>query len=66
MLTKITLVIALCSNLSTQAIQKRMQSLESQNPNSKVTLRFDAKAQCMPDGTIVPSHKTRAKKLASN
>lgn len=63
MLTKITLIIALCSNLSTQQIQAKMHALETQNPNTKISLRLDQKAQCTPTGEIIPS---KAKRLAKN
>lgn len=57
MLTKITLVVALCANLSTQQIQSKMQDLQSHNPNSKVTVRFDQKAKC-EKGEIIQKVKS--------
>lgn len=65
MITKITLMIALCSNFSTQAIQSKMKDLETKNPGSKISLRIDQKAQCAADGSVIEK-KSKSKKVASN
>lgn len=63
MLLKISLVVALCSNLSTQQIQSKMHEVEARNPGSKVTLRLDQKAECTSTGEIIAK---KSKRVASN
>lgn len=58
MLVKISLVIALCSNLSTGSIQAKMHELQSKFPGSKIGLRIDQKASCDAQGHVMVK-KTR-------
>lgn len=46
MLTKITLVIALCSGVHFGDVQKRMTNLMAANPGAQVSVRIDKKAEC--------------------
>jgi hypothetical protein len=63
MLTKISLIVALCSNLTTAQIQSKLRELENQNPGSTVTLRLDKKAQCDAQGNVIK--KTKKKRAES-
>lgn len=47
MLTKIVLVVALCSGVKYQTVQTKIAELQAHNPGSTVTLRVDKKAQCL-------------------
>lgn len=57
MLVKISLVIALCSNLSTGSIQAKMHELQSKFPGSKIALRIDQKAACDAQGNVLQKKK---------
>lgn len=46
MLTKITLVVALCSGVTMEKIQARLVALRGANPGAEVSVRIDKKAQC--------------------
>jgi predicted GTPase len=45
MLTKIVLVVSLCSSVSMQAVQKRVEELKKANPGAKVSLSLDKKCK---------------------
>lgn len=59
MLVKISLIVALCSNLSTSAVSQKMNDLESRFPGSKVTLRLDRKATCDAQGRVLEKKSKR-------
>lgn len=46
MLTKISLVIALCSHLGYGDVQKKINQIQSNNPGTVVSVRIDKKAAC--------------------
>lgn len=46
MLLKISLIVAMCSGVSFQDVQKKMIEVQSHNPGSIVTVRIDKKAAC--------------------
>lgn len=46
MLTKISLVVALCSGLHYGDVQKKIQAIQTQNPGTVVSVRVDKKAAC--------------------
>ena len=46
MLTKISLVIALCSGLNYGDVQKKVHDIQSANPGTVVSVRVDKKAAC--------------------
>lgn len=60
MLVKISLIVALCSNLSTSAVSQKMSDLESRFPGSKISLRFDRKATCDAQGHILEKKSKRS------
>lgn len=49
MLTKITLIVALCSGVSFHDVQKRVHDLQQANPGTVVSVRVDKKAACSGD-----------------
>jgi hypothetical protein len=46
MLVKISLVVALCSGVHFNQVQKRLAEIQSANPGAKVSVRIDKKAAC--------------------
>lgn len=58
MLTKITLVVALCSGIHASDVQKRMADLMRSNPGSTVSIRIDKKAQCY-NGQILTGQQAK-------
>lgn len=52
MLTKITLVIALCSGMKFGDVQKRVSDVQRSNPGVQVSVRVDKKAACY-QGTVL-------------
>jgi hypothetical protein len=47
MLTKITLIVALCSGAKFDTIQSRLAELRKANPGTVVSVRVDKKARCI-------------------
>lgn len=46
MLLKISLVVALCSGVHFDQVQKKLAELTAANPGAKVSVRIDKKAAC--------------------
>lgn len=46
MITKITLVIALCANMTVDKVEQKLAQVRASNPGTEVTFRVDKKAQC--------------------
>lgn len=57
MLTKISLIVALCAHVSTAQIQSTLSKLQAQNPGSKITVRLDQKSSCDKDGNVLEKSK---------
>lgn len=53
MLTKISLVVALCSQASMSSIQTKVKEIEAHNHGSKVSVRLDSKAKCDAQGNVI-------------
>lgn len=52
MITKLTLVVAMCAGLHYGDVQKKVQELQTQNPGTQVSVRIDKKAACY-QGTVL-------------
>lgn len=46
MLTKIVLVIALCSGVKLETVQSKLVELRKLHPDAAISYRIDTKAQC--------------------
>ena len=64
MITKITLVLAMCLSPKGADVQAKLAELRKANPDATVTLKVDAKAQCA-NGKVIPSANKEAKILSS-
>jgi hypothetical protein len=64
MLTKITLVLAMCMHPSSSDVQSKLQALRKNNPDAVVSLRVDQKATCS-DGQVLKKNSREEKILTS-